>query len=86
MADLRIDNIKINPHQDWGDIAKFTNWRNVQSSSLHWNNLNQISRVNQPIVIQVEVIISSWERIKESFTDWELVKEENLTWVALKIW
>ena len=86
MADLRIENIRINPYQDWGDIADFTNWRSIQSSSLPWNNLSQITRTNQPVVIQVEVIISSWERIKDNFTDWELVKEENLTWAALKIW
>lgn len=86
MADFRIENIKINPNYKWQDIAGLLNWKSIQSSGLPWSNTNQITEVNQPIFIEAEVIISSWDRIRGGFTSWQLIKDSITTWSTLKTW
>lgn len=84
MADFRIENVKINPGQSWQDVSQHQNWQAVKSADLSWEHINQIAEINQPVLIEVEVVISSWDRIRSSFGNWQTIKNTINTWSVLK--
>jgi|GEM_PF-912853 len=84
MADFRIESIIINPNQTWQDVYQHQNWQVIKNTELTWGNTNQITEVNQPIFIEVEIIESSWSRVKSVITNWQSLKESISNWLGLK--
>lgn len=86
MADFRIEKVIINPNQTWIDITQHLNWQALRNPELSWGHTNQLVEVNQPIMIEFEIIISSWARIQEGFRSWQTIKDTITTWSTLKTW
>ena len=86
MADMRIESVIINPGQTWQGVEKFINWQVIRSTGITWGGINQIVQTNQSVLIEVEVIISSWERIKTDLSSWQAIKNTMLSWSALRSW
>lgn len=85
MAVFRIESVQINPNCTWQDIAGLNSWQALVGSQ-DWKHVNQIAQVNQSVFIEVEMIESTWERIKDNLAAWQEVRSKAPTWAGIKGW